>query len=102
LSFKESTDFFVISKIQKKKRERLKKTNKKKNREINRSMQCQKKKMAPCIDFVFMAFGLLLLLIAVTTSRPITRPKVFDVRSYGAKGDGKMDNTNVNDIFCFL
>ncbi|KAL1224140.1 Exopolygalacturonase [Cardamine amara subsp. amara] len=46
-----------------------------------------------CIDFVFKAYCLSLLFVAVTTSRPFTGPKVFDVQNYGAKGDGKTDNT---------
>ncbi|CAN8304935.1 unnamed protein product [Cochlearia groenlandica] len=45
------------------------------------------------IDFVLEAFCLSFLFVAVT-SRPSNGPKVFDVRSYGAKGNGKMDNTN--------
>ncbi|XP_010459287.1 PREDICTED: exopolygalacturonase [Camelina sativa] len=45
------------------------------------------------IDFVFKVSSLTLLFIIGTTSRPTTVPKVFDVRRYGAKGDGKTVNT---------
>lgn len=58
-----------------------------------------KNKMA-CISFAFKALCLSLLVVAVT-SRPDTGPQVFDVQSYGAKGDGQTDNTNVSDIFLF-
>ncbi|XP_006304614.2 exopolygalacturonase isoform X2 [Capsella rubella] len=47
-----------------------------------------------CIDFVFKVSGLTMLFIVGTTSLPTTVPKVFDVQRYGAKGDGKTDNTN--------
>ncbi|VVA92144.1 unnamed protein product [Arabis nemorensis] len=44
-----------------------------------------------CITFVFLCSSLLFIAVK---SRPATGPKVFDVQSYGAKGDGKTDNTN--------
>lgn len=53
-----------------------------------------------CIAFVFMALCSSLLFVAVK-SRPATGSKIFDIQSYGAKGDGKTDNTNVHDTFSF-
>ncbi|CAA7056665.1 unnamed protein product [Microthlaspi erraticum] len=49
--------------------------------------------MMVCIILGFKALYMSLLFVAVTSSSA-TIPKVFDVQSYGAKGDGKTDNTN--------
>ncbi|CAN8317541.1 unnamed protein product [Cochlearia groenlandica] len=48
-----------------------------------------------CIDFAFkvLCLSLFFVVVAVAT-RPTIHPKVFNVRRFGAKGDGKTDNTN--------
>ena len=52
-----------------------------------------------CISYVFKNLCMFLLVVAVP-SRSGTW-KIFDVRKYGAKGDGKTDNVNVHDINFF-
>ncbi|ESQ52740.1 hypothetical protein EUTSA_v10017738mg [Eutrema salsugineum] len=47
-----------------------------------------------CIVFAFKALCLSLLFITVASTRPTNRPKVFNVRRYGAIPDGKTDNAN--------
>lgn len=53
----------------------------------------QKNKMVS-IASTFKALCLSFLFIAVA-SRPTIRPKVFNVRRYGSRPDGKTDNANV-------
>ncbi|KAG2296208.1 hypothetical protein Bca4012_002361 [Brassica carinata] len=46
-----------------------------------------------CIASAFKALCLSLLFVAAVASRPTNRPKVFNVHRYGAKANGKTDNT---------
>ncbi|XP_010412966.1 PREDICTED: exopolygalacturonase-like isoform X1 [Camelina sativa] len=46
-----------------------------------------------CISYTFKTSCLFLLFI-VAASRPANKPKVFNVRRYGSKPDGKTDNAN--------